>query len=99
MYTVTSTWLPLPGETMSTEVTDEYRTAPEALQAGIRLTCLRGVRLVDVTDPDSVVIAEWNRIDNLWREYPGPAPLWVLRWATRAPLAPPWEGEIIVPNG
>lgn len=60
-----------------------YLTATEALRAGQQLACCAGCRLVDVMDPEHVVIAEWNRIDNYWREYPGPAPLWVLRWGTK----------------
>ncbi|MFI5852284.1 hypothetical protein ACIA7R_31415 [Micromonospora chalcea] len=54
-----------PGGEVSTTSTDWSTARRQALH----LTCSRGARYVTLTGPGDVVVADWDRYTNRWREY------------------------------
>jgi hypothetical protein len=54
------------------ETVQSYPDWPTARRHGRQLACLRGVLLVSVQDPDDVVVGEYDRATNRWREYHQP---------------------------
>lgn len=66
-WTVRVSWIAL-GD-YSEETVDHYPDWPKARYAALHLTCCAGARYVTVSDPAAVVVAEWDRYTNLWREY------------------------------
>jgi hypothetical protein len=47
----------------------EHETWEQARRDGLGMACLRGTYFVDVTDASGVVLAEYDRISNKWRDY------------------------------
>lgn len=56
------------------ETTESHPDWPTARRDALGLACLSGVRYVTVQDPDGVVVGDWDRYTNRWREYHHPGP-------------------------
>lgn len=82
-WQVLVSWVALPdrghGSWAEPEYSEEHPDWPAARHAGRHWTCLAGVRYVSVLDPDSVVVGEYDRYTNRWREYRPPTSTEVTR--------------------
>ncbi|MEU7170341.1 hypothetical protein ABZ949_02470 [Micromonospora tulbaghiae] len=54
------------------ETTAVFPDWPTARRQGRHLACLEGVRYVQVEGPGSVVVGDYDRYTNVWREYTFP---------------------------
>lgn len=54
------------------ETCTEHPSWPEARRQALQMSCLHGTRYVTVQDPTDVVIGEYDRYTNRWRQYPSP---------------------------
>lgn len=73
IWTVYASWQ----ATRSTPAQETSETRPNrgaAIAAAISLACCAGVRYVTVQDPGHVVVGEYDRYTNRWREYHQPVP-------------------------
>ena len=67
-WTVYTSWQA--NGTVSAAETCETRTDwPTARRHALSLTCCRGVRYVSLQGPGDVVVGEYDRYTNRWREY------------------------------
>lgn len=52
------------------ETCREHPSWPAARRDALRTAALRGARYVTVQDPDDVVVGDYDRYTNYWRQYP-----------------------------
>jgi hypothetical protein len=51
------------------ETSETHPDWPTARRQALNFACCNGVRYVSVQDPDDVVVGEYDRYTNRWREY------------------------------
>lgn len=67
-WTVYTAWQ-TDGVVPAAETSQSCPDWPSARSQALSLTCCRGARYVTVQGPGDVIVAEYDRYTNLWREY------------------------------
>lgn len=69
VWTVFTSWR-ASGPVSAAETSQTFTDWPSARRQARDLVCCRDARYVSVQGPGDVVVAEWDRYSNRWREYP-----------------------------
>lgn len=52
-----------------TETSETFPDWPTARRRALQTACLTGVRYVTLVDPDHIVVGDYDRLANYWRDY------------------------------
>ena len=67
-WTVHTSWKAV-GDSLAVELSESHPDWPSARRGAMRYACLAGVRYTSVQGPDDVVVGDYDRYTNRWREY------------------------------